>query len=97
LEVREEKLSDEENQALAAHTRKGKRKKEVHSHKKPNGLQKNQKFKDFSSYRCFICQNMGHVSIKCPNSKGKVRKGKYRRHHAHATEDDEHDHEKTKE
>jgi hypothetical protein len=40
---------------------------------------------------------MGHISIKCPNSKGKFRKGKYRRHHAHVVEDDEHDHEKTKE
>jgi hypothetical protein len=40
---------------------------------------------------------MGHIAINCPNSKGKVRKGKYRRHHAHAAEDDEHDHEKTKE
>jgi hypothetical protein len=40
---------------------------------------------------------MGHIAINCPNSKGQVKKGKYRRHHAHATEDDEHDHEKTKE
>jgi hypothetical protein len=30
--IREEKLGDEENQALASHTRKGKRKKEVQSH-----------------------------------------------------------------
>ena len=40
---------------------------------------------------------MEHISIKFPNSKGQVRKGKYRRHHAHVAEDDEHDHEKTKE
>jgi hypothetical protein len=40
---------------------------------------------------------MGHIATNCPNSKGQVRKGKYKRHHAHATEDDEHDHEKTKE
>jgi hypothetical protein len=98
LAAREEKLGDEENQSLTTHTRKGKRKKELHSHKKPHGLQTNQKFKkDFSSYRCFICQKMGHIAINCPNSKGKVRKGKYRKHHAHATKDDEHDHEKTKE
>jgi hypothetical protein len=51
LVAREEKLGDEENQALATHTRKGKRKKEVHSHKKPHGLQKTHKFKkDLSNY-----------------------------------------------
>jgi hypothetical protein len=64
LEAREEKLGDEENQALATHAKKGKSKKEVHSHKKPHGLQKNHKFKkDFSSYRCFICQKIGHIAI----------------------------------
>jgi hypothetical protein len=40
---------------------------------------------------------MGYTAINFPNSKGQVRKGKYKRHHAHVTEDDEHDHEKTKE
>jgi hypothetical protein len=40
---------------------------------------------------------MGHIAISSPNSKGKVKKGKYKRHHAHAVEDDEHDLEKTKE
>ena len=45
--------------------------------------------KDFSNYRCYIYQNMGHIAINCPNSKGQVRKGKYKRHHAHAAEDDQ--------
>jgi hypothetical protein len=40
---------------------------------------------------------MGHISINCLNSKGHFRKGSYKRHHAHAVNDDEHDHEKTKE
>ena len=40
---------------------------------------------------------MGNISINCPNSKGKVKKGKYRRHHAHAAEDDELDQERAKE
>jgi hypothetical protein len=85
LATREEKLGDEENQALTTHTRKGKRKKEVRSHKKPHWLQKTQKFKkDFSNYICCICQKIGHIAINCPNSKGQVIKGKYKGHHAHA-------------
>jgi hypothetical protein len=99
LVAREEKLGDEENQALTTHTRKGKSKKKFHStHKKPHGLQKTHKFKkDFSNYRCFIYQNMGHIAINYPNSKGRVIKGKHKIHHAHAAEDDEPNHEKTKE
>jgi hypothetical protein len=39
----------------------------------------------------------GTIAINCPNSKVQVRKGKYKRHHAHAIEDDELDQEITKE
>jgi hypothetical protein len=42
LETREEKLGDDENQELTAHTRNGKRRKEVHSHKKFQKSQKTQ-------------------------------------------------------
>jgi hypothetical protein len=98
LTTREDKLGDEENQALAAHARKGKRIKEVHSHKKPHGLQNTQTFKkDFSNYRCYIFQKMGHIAINFRNSKDQVRKGKYKRHHAHVVEDHELDQERAKE
>jgi hypothetical protein len=40
---------------------------------------------------------MGHNAINCPNSKGWVRKGKYKRHHAHPAEDDEPNQERAKE
>ena len=40
---------------------------------------------------------MGHIAINCPNYKGQVRKGKYKRHHAHVAEDDEPDQERVKE
>jgi hypothetical protein len=40
---------------------------------------------------------MGLIEINCPNSKVQVRKGKYKRDHAHAIEDDEPDQERTKE
>jgi hypothetical protein len=56
LVAREEKLCDEENQALESHERKGKNKKEALSHKKPHDLQKTHNFKkDYSNFRCYIC------------------------------------------
>ena len=32
---------------------------------------------------------MGHISRNCLHAKDQIRKGKYKRHHAHAAEDDE--------
>jgi hypothetical protein len=95
LAAREEKLVDDD-QALAAHAGKGKSKKEDHSHchKKSHKSHKGQK--DYSNIRCFICQKLGHIARFCPNSKDKVRKGKYKRHHAHAAEDDEPDQKRAK-
>ena len=43
LVVREEKLGDDEDQALAAHARKGKSKKESHSRRKSQKTQDTQK------------------------------------------------------
>jgi hypothetical protein len=40
---------------------------------------------------------MGHIATNCPDSKGQVRKGNYKRHHAHDGEDDEPDQERAKE
>jgi hypothetical protein len=98
LTTREQKLGDEENQAIEAHARKGKRKKEVHSRKKSQGSHKTQKFQnDYSNYRCYIFHKMGHIAINFPHSKDQVRKGKYKRHHAHATEDYELDQKRAKE
>jgi hypothetical protein len=82
LAAREEKLGDDENQALAMHAIKGKSRKEVHPHKKTQKIHKFQK--DYSNYNCYICQKLGHIAINCPHSKDQVRKGKYKRHHAHA-------------
>jgi hypothetical protein len=65
LKAREEKLSDDEDQALAAHIRKGKKKKENHPPRK-----KFQKFvkgkRDYSKLKCFCCENLGHLARDCP-------------------------------
>jgi hypothetical protein len=87
LEAREEKSGNDENQALEAHTRKGNIKKEDNPHR---NFQKTQKIqKDYSSYKCYILQKMGHIVRNCPHTKDHIRKGKYKTHHSHATEDDE--------
>jgi len=84
--AREEKLANDD-QALAAHAGKDKCKKEVHHHKKFHKGKKSQR--DYSSYKCYIFHKMGHIARNCPNAKDHVRKGKNKRHHAHAVEDDE--------
>jgi hypothetical protein len=56
LAAREEKLGNDENQELVAHTRKGKSRKEDHPHKKFQKTQNTQK--DYSSYKCYIFQKM---------------------------------------
>ena len=95
MEAREEKLSDNEDQALATNVekRKGKRKfrsqKEDHSPKKSKKFQKSQKNKkDPSNVKCYGCQKFGHYLRDCPLLKevqGKVNK----RHHAHSTKEEE--------
>jgi len=75
MAAREEKLGDEEDQALAAHTRKGKGKKGSHSPKKSQKPQRSQQRKrDLSQIRCFSCQKMGHLARVCHMQKIKVRK-----------------------
>jgi hypothetical protein len=70
LARREEKLSDDENQALKTHTRKGKRKKEVHPHMKFQRSQKTKKTqKYYSSYKCYSSQKMGHIARDYPHIK----------------------------
>jgi hypothetical protein len=86
LVAREEKLRDDD-QDLAAHTRKGKSKKEPSSPKKPQKSKKNQR--DYSNVMCFCCEKLGHVVKFCPLILKLKEKEKGKRHHAHATEDDE--------
>ena len=95
MEAQEEKLSDNEDHALATNVgkRKGKRKfrsqKEDHSPKRSKKFQKSQKNKkDSSNIKCYGCQKVGHYLRDCPllkEVKGKMDK----RHHAHVVEEEE--------
>jgi hypothetical protein len=98
LEARKEKIESNEDQALTAHIRKGKNKKEVHSHKRFQKPHKGQdSHKDLSSFRCFICQKMGHIARNCPQAKDQDKTRKFKRHHAHFAGEDEPDRKRTKE
>ena len=60
----EEKLNENEDQALTVRT-KGKNKRK--SHDDPHKTQAFKKYrKDFSNYECFTCHKFGHVSMNCP-------------------------------
>ena len=67
LVLREENLGHDENQALAAHVRKGKRNKESHSRRKFLKTQKTQKY--YPNYKCYNYQKMGHITRNYPQIK----------------------------
>ena len=74
----------DEDQALAAHARKGKNKKDNYLPKKFKMGQR-----DNSNIRCYCCRELGHfvrdfpLIMEIKNKKGS------KRHQAHTTEDDE--------
>ena len=83
-------MGEDDNQALTAHAKKGKNKKEEHSDKKLRRFQKNHKpQKDYSNYRCYSCDQKGLLVRDFPKGKIHVKKGKKKRYHVHATKDDE--------
>jgi len=89
-EAREEKMETNEDQDLAAYTKKGKGKKEPQSPKRPPRSNRSQMRKRyFSQIRCFSCQKLGHIQRFCPHAKEQGKKGKFKKHHAHAAKDDE--------
>jgi len=83
---------DDEDQALTARSKKGKRK----SSHKVGGRRFPDKRKDLSHIRCFNCDKKGHFAKDCPEKSHKEKahkkykgKGK-RKHHAHAANDEGH-------
>jgi hypothetical protein len=73
-----------EDQALAAHNRKGKNKKE---HSLPKKFKMGQR--DNSKIRCYCCQELGHFVRDCPLIMEIKNKKGSKRHQAHTVEDDE--------
>jgi hypothetical protein len=69
-----QKTNDDENQALAAHVKKRKERREAN----PKRAKRPRYKKDVSKVRCYSCQKLGHYAFQCPHRK---EKGK---HHAHA-------------
>ena len=86
----EEKIGEDDNQALKNHANKDRSKKEDHPHNKPKKFQKNHRpQRDYSSLRCYTCDEKGHLVRDCPQNKRYTRTNKKKRDYAHAVEDDE--------
>jgi hypothetical protein len=98
--IREAVLLRDEDQALAAHAKGGKKKshfqKETHFHKESHSPKRFQKYhkgqrkgKYFSSYQCYHYDKMGHIAKNCLARREEYKRRNNKRHHAHATEYDE--------
>ena len=85
--------------SLVVHTNNGrnKRKDQGYPTSRSLELRKGKNFKkDYSSYECYKCHKLGHISRHCPLNKNKFNKknGKF---HAHATEENDSDEERIRE
>jgi len=97
---REAVLLRDEDQALDAHAKGGKKgshfQKETNFHKESHPPKRFQKYhkgqrtgKKFSSYQCYRCDKMGHFAKNCLAIREEYKKINKKIHHAHATDDDE--------
>jgi hypothetical protein len=97
---REALLARDEDQALATHTKGGRKKshfqKETHKESHPQNKSQPKRFqkkgqrkeRDYSSVQCYHCDKMGHIARYCPTRREEYKR-KNKRHHAHAVEDEE--------
>ena len=87
---REENMGDNDDQALIAHAKKDRRKREDQTHKRHKRFHNNHRSKhDFSPLRCYTCDEKRCFARDCPRNKGSSRINKRRKHHAHLAEEDE--------
>ena len=87
-----EALLKEDDQALATHTKRRSQpnfKKGNHKeHQPPKRFQRSRESlenKDYSSFQCFHCHKIGHISRNCPLKKQEYKKNN-KRYHAHLAE-----------
>ena len=78
-----------EDQALIAHSKKGR--KGSHHSKGKNPHHRDNSRKNMSISRCYTCDEVGDFAKDCPKNKihSHKNKGNKRGHHAHVAEDDE--------
>ena len=88
ITAREEKMGSED-QALIVQSKKPRSShhRSKYSHQRNNS----RKPRDKSKFICYTYDEKGHFATDCPKNKiiSHKKKGNKRRHHAHATEDDE--------
>ena len=90
-------MGADDDQALRVHAKKDRSKREDHPHKRPKRFQKNHRSKrDYSSLRCYTCDEKSHFARDYPKNKGSTRTNK-KRHHAHIVEEDEPERKRTRE
>jgi hypothetical protein len=93
-------LLRDEYQALTAHVKGGKKKshfqKETHFHKESHSPKRFHKYhkgqrkgKYFSSYQCYHCDKMGHITKKCHARREEYKRRNNKIDHAHGVEGDE--------
>jgi hypothetical protein len=97
---REALLARDEDQALATHTKGGRKmshfQKETHKESHPQNKSQPKRFqkkgqrkeRDYSYVQCYQCDKMGHIPRYCPARREEYKR-KNKKHHAHAIEDEE--------
>ena len=77
IENREEKINDNEYQALASHakSKRNKRKNQGSSSRRPQYFKISKRYgNDYSPFECYACHKMGHIDRNCPHNKYQFKK-----------------------